>query len=296
MASECNAVLVLQLDVTTLDQEATLVFINVIDETTWEQKRKDANFLAKLNVQLGKIPPFSASSTYQEFDEARRSYFHRSDYSFTESQFIQRVSRYLSSDQVHAWLQCMQSQNLYGFVLMERELSEMHVAFELRWIHPPNAPDRINIESELVGGVAVNPDVKPGHALPENTYMSTGSISFTIQRDPIVPLVINVHGGGFATSYSRSSSLMLRIDQLETNYRNLLSQLTEYKKRFFIELGDAPLPVSAHDGIWGAWTKIAMAPPGHYVAGIQVRFEASQGDGDDTAVNAVKLWCRKFPA
>jgi outer membrane murein-binding lipoprotein Lpp len=51
--------------------------------------------------------------------------------------------------------------------------------------------------------------------------------------------------------------------------------------------------IRSHDGKWGNWKNDAMAPPGHYVAGIRVCFE-DPIDGDDTALNAVELLCVPF--
>jgi len=45
---------------------------------------------------------------------------------------------------------------------------------------------------------------------------------------------------------------------------------------------------------WGTWSPVLKCPTGMAVVGIQTRVEADQGRGDDTALNGVKLLCRKF--
>ncbi len=42
---------------------------------------------------------------------------------------------------------------------------------------------------------------------------------------------------------------------------------------------------------WGAWSPIVFCPPGSYVNGYSMRVEAPQGRGDDTALNAITLYC-----
>jgi len=52
--------------------------------------------------------------------------------------------------------------------------------------------------------------------------------------------------------------------------------------------------IRPHEGLFGKWFEPVMAPPGHYIAGIAVRFEGNQRGGDDTALNAVELYCLPF--
>ncbi len=47
--------------------------------------------------------------------------------------------------------------------------------------------------------------------------------------------------------------------------------------------------LTPHGGLWGGWGHSARCPGGY--TGAQVRIERQQGDGDDTALNCVKLWC-----
>ena len=50
--------------------------------------------------------------------------------------------------------------------------------------------------------------------------------------------------------------------------------------------------VSGNGGIWGNWTRPAYCPPGSWAAGYTMRVEPSVGSRDDTALNAVALYCR----
>lgn len=50
------------------------------------------------------------------------------------------------------------------------------------------------------------------------------------------------------------------------------------------------------EGVWGDWKGMVMCPMFKYVAGFQVRIEPKQGGGlggDDTALNGLKLFCRR---
>jgi hypothetical protein len=49
---------------------------------------------------------------------------------------------------------------------------------------------------------------------------------------------------------------------------------------------------SGNGGSWGGWTLPVYCPPGTWAAGYTMRVEPPQGKGDDTALNAVALYCR----
>jgi hypothetical protein len=42
---------------------------------------------------------------------------------------------------------------------------------------------------------------------------------------------------------------------------------------------------------WGTWRGAAFCPENHYVCGIEQKVEPQQGNGDDTAVNGVRVYC-----
>lgn len=45
------------------------------------------------------------------------------------------------------------------------------------------------------------------------------------------------------------------------------------------------------DGNWGDWGGWQYCPAGSFAAGYSMKVEGRQGDGDDTAVNGIKLYC-----
>lgn len=49
---------------------------------------------------------------------------------------------------------------------------------------------------------------------------------------------------------------------------------------------------SGKGGQWGTWTRPIYCPPGSWATGYTMRVEPDQGRGDDTALNAVALYCR----
>jgi len=50
--------------------------------------------------------------------------------------------------------------------------------------------------------------------------------------------------------------------------------------------------VEIHPGLEGTWNDTQMCPVDHYVDGAQVKFEVDQGEGDDSALNGLKIHCR----
>lgn len=42
---------------------------------------------------------------------------------------------------------------------------------------------------------------------------------------------------------------------------------------------------------WGSWSGATMCPTRQYVCGVRLRTEGNQGDGDDTALNDVEIYC-----
>ncbi len=49
--------------------------------------------------------------------------------------------------------------------------------------------------------------------------------------------------------------------------------------------------IDADGGSWGTWRDEYMCPERHYVCGIQQRIEGWQRDGDDTAMNGLRMFC-----
>ena len=47
-----------------------------------------------------------------------------------------------------------------------------------------------------------------------------------------------------------------------------------------------------YEGLWGDWQLKAMCDSGSYIIGGQVRFEGQQRDGDDTALNGLRIRCK----
>ncbi|MEN8129824.1 MAG: hypothetical protein ABFS45_06440 [Pseudomonadota bacterium] len=45
---------------------------------------------------------------------------------------------------------------------------------------------------------------------------------------------------------------------------------------------------------WGRWRGVTYCPDSHYVCGINQRVEGRQGNGDDTAVNDLQIYCCQF--
>jgi hypothetical protein len=76
-----------------------------------------------------------------------------------------------------------------------------------------------------------------------------------------------------------------QVSRLDGRLANLEGFLT--KKRTPL-----PEPISPPGpGLWGTWHGPAFCPDNHYVCGIEQKVEPQQGNGDDTAMNAVRVYC-----
>jgi hypothetical protein len=51
------------------------------------------------------------------------------------------------------------------------------------------------------------------------------------------------------------------------------------------------IKTAPNGGSWGGWSTAIYCPAGSYVGGYAMRVEEDQGRGDDTALNAVALYC-----
>lgn len=54
--------------------------------------------------------------------------------------------------------------------------------------------------------------------------------------------------------------------------------------------GQVPSDTS-EQGPWGTWGAAAYCPQGQYVWGLRLKSESDQGSGDDTALNAMQVYC-----
>lgn len=45
------------------------------------------------------------------------------------------------------------------------------------------------------------------------------------------------------------------------------------------------------EGPWGKWGQAEYCPDNQYVCGVAQKIEGKQGQGDDTAMNAVGFYC-----
>jgi hypothetical protein len=52
--------------------------------------------------------------------------------------------------------------------------------------------------------------------------------------------------------------------------------------------------VTVWEGNWGDWGADVMVPSGYYIAGFRCRVEPPQGNGDDTAMNGIRMLLRPY--
>lgn len=52
--------------------------------------------------------------------------------------------------------------------------------------------------------------------------------------------------------------------------------------------------ITATEGWWGNWGGPVSCPTGFYICGLQTQVQPFQGNGDDTSLNNVKIFCCKY--
>ena len=89
-----------------------------------------------------------------------------------------------------------------------------------------------------------------------------------------------------------SGSLNITVNALSNRVGSLETDQTTQRKT-----GSASVPspggeiTFSNSGQWGVWSDPVYCPPGQYVCGLRQKIEVRQGDGDDTAMNAVAFYC-----
>ncbi|WP_092147718.1 hypothetical protein [Pseudomonas sp. NFACC44-2] len=59
-----------------------------------------------------------------------------------------------------------------------------------------------------------------------------------------------------------------------------------------VEAAQAQVPSdTSEQGLWGDWGAAAYCPQEQYVWGFRLKSEPDQGSGDDTALNAMQVYC-----
>ena len=80
-----------------------------------------------------------------------------------------------------------------------------------------------------------------------------------------------------------------------TKYGSDASGLNGLKFKFCSYTYTGPIYEPVSNGLFGDWLKTVDAPDDFFGCGATLRVQSSQGDGDDTAANAIRLtYCNKF--
>ncbi|MCP4407233.1 MAG: hypothetical protein GY807_05620 [Gammaproteobacteria bacterium] len=75
-----------------------------------------------------------------------------------------------------------------------------------------------------------------------------------------------------------------------------VAEFTKLKSEVFkVRESKEGIQVDIQGGMhWGRWRGGSYCPDNHYVCGINQRVEGQQGNGDDTAVNDLQIYCCRF--
>ena len=89
------------------------------------------------------------------------------------------------------------------------------------------------------------------------------------------------------------------LEAIHAAERESLASFSQFEDRIkqvevFVSRERAPLddPIEAPgEAPWGLWKGAAFCPANHYVCGLEQKVEPTQGKGDDTATNGVRMYC-----
>lgn len=198
----CQDILIQSIESSNLSETAWLEYVRRIDETTFNQKKKDASFVGKMTAMFEGIPfEMSSDAKYSDFAEARRRYIDSIDYKGDSRRTYDVFRSYLPDKAIDAWEKCMASKGLYGFRIVERGVTDSLVSLEIVWIHPPGAPDPLTeFSATVIGGRSSNFEAPSGQLFPKSYSMRQGRHAVTVVREANSDLSVSLNAGGFASA------------------------------------------------------------------------------------------------
>jgi hypothetical protein len=217
LGSPCDAVLIQNIEITQLNTSQERQYLSIIDQSTWDQKRTDASFLASINDLVDSIPPLSTSTTFDQFSEARATYFTKTQFSSDDESKYLSFRKFLTDTQVEGWVRCVTAEKEQsGPKIFEREVTSDTVALELFWVAPPGF-NKVSVKtkgSTISGGTTIGlGDLAANQLLPDN-YVLDNQAGKTIQihRSPNEALVVTlVAEGTGSASYSLRACLKTNV-------------------------------------------------------------------------------------
>jgi hypothetical protein len=216
----CAVALIQQVDYQTLDEQSAVAYLSQIDKETWDSKKTDAGFIGTWTGFLG---PMSADFSYEQFNSLRTRFFEKHKYDASSATAIKKLRRYITPEQLDAWVKCREKDGRFGLFLLEKSVDDDEATFELLWIKHPGGPDELPItSSQVTGGRSLDPDVPPNMIFPKGEKIPYGSKIFSVTREPSRPLKVTINAPGFAVTDTIDSS---RILALEGNVRVLRNEL-----------------------------------------------------------------------
>jgi hypothetical protein len=281
----CSAALAKDVISTISSDRQQYAFLNVIDQRTFEEVKKNSSsgFFAAIPI-VGAL--IDSSSSWNEFQQKRTSYFQQIQYSGSRDQEFQQLQIVTSTVAYPAWSECMRAcarnkQGLFAWKTSEDRDSVLLIIY----YHGAPGARRARVDSAVLGGSV---DGAPsGRVFPRGaTIENNGSLPAIIKRSANATIKATFAVAGYAAdpilseiSQSGSSSVAkLKLERpavVETPV-GPLCQISEYSADR--HEADCPRGGPCSPGNqWGAaQTSVTLtATPGHFLR--NARFERCWG-------------------
>jgi hypothetical protein len=190
----CDAVLIRNTDVVSLNESQKMEILTMISEKSYSEVQRQAG----LDFSIPGVP-VSFSGDYSSFDQQRKSYLNHHRFSTERNVALDTVRTFVRPDQVSAWLQCKewQARNNFGFrcwhIRQDIEDAAGLVTVAFSWNPPPDGQQHGVVDSQLVNGTSLEPNVPNGQAFPVNFHFIRGIIYKVFRRDLDQTFVLTVN-------------------------------------------------------------------------------------------------------
>jgi len=149
-----------------------------------------------VNDVFDDVPPLQASASFDQFAEARTSYFAKTQFSSSNQQRFLTFRQYITDAQANAWAACKAAQTRnYGPQIFAKQITNEVVALEILWVAPPGfGSTSVAATGTVSGGQTIGQgDLRSNQLLPDGfTLNNQTGATIQIHRDQAVDLVVTV--------------------------------------------------------------------------------------------------------
>jgi hypothetical protein len=267
----CDAILIQNVSFTTLDTYAQSQYLSIVDQATWDQNKTNAAFLGMVNDILDAVPPLQVSASFDQFQQARTSYFSKTQFSSSNEQRFMAFRQYITDAQANAWAACKAARaSSYGPQIFAKQITDTVVALEIFWVAPPGFGSTTVVASGTIsGGQTIGQgDLQVNQLLPDGFQLNnqTGA-TIQIHRAPTEDLVVTLaapptgeadyslrspvrSGLAIATPIGTIVPSMLPPDRYFDATGEAVS--TDYSSRAWVPADGRPVPGSSYARLIGA--------------------------------------------